>query len=379
MKKWTIPLVALVLCLVLVISMATISCSPKEKAKLKILCFQGYAEPEWVKPFEEKYNCTVEITNMGSSDEAFTKIKAAPDQFNIVSVDSGRVKVYYDAGLIQFVDTAKLENYGKIGEYFRTQGYSEMEEGKIFQVPICWGCQDFLTNVEVAGEEIKPFLTDIGNGKQSMSYKLFSDPQFKDRVTIFDETTNLICMSAIAAGITTPFNLDEEGFAKVEEELTSWAQNARAFISGLDPEMQVATSGDAIVVFSGNDSIEAMALADQGLSDKFKFFLPTEGTIAWIDGWIITKPTEGESLDLALKYIDYMVGDEGQKLLAQKTGFGVINPAGASGYSDVIGQSTWWYTNSIDEFPVPLYVMVPEEDFPRRVELWQQIKGAIAK
>jgi len=379
MKKYLILLTVVIMCLALILSMVTISCGPKEKAKLKILCFQGYAEPEWVKPFEEKYNCTVEVTNMGSSDEAFTKVKAAPDQFNIISVDSGRVKVYYDAGLIQSIDTAKFENYGKIGEYFRTQKYAELETGKKFQVPICWGIQSFLVNVGVAGEDIKPFLKDLGNGKQSMSYALFKDPKFKNKVTIFDETTNLICMSAIAAGIKTPFNLDDNGFAKMEAELTAWAENARAFVSGLDPEMQVATSGDAVAVFSGNDSIEAMALAAQGLGDKFKFFLPTEGTISWLDGWIISKPTSGESLDLALKYIDYMVGDEGQKLLAKKAGFGVVNPAGASGFSDVIGKATWWYTNPIDKFPVPLYVMVPEENFPKRVEIWQKIKGSMSK
>jgi len=359
--------------------MASVSCGPKEKAKLKILCFQGYAEPEWVKPFEEKYNCTIEVTNMGSSDEAFTKVKAAPDQFNIISVDSGRVKVYYDAGLIQAIDVSKFENYNKIGEFFRNQKYAEMETGKKFQVPICWGIQDFLVNVEAAGEDIKPFLTDIGNGNQSMSYALFKDPAFKNKVTIFDETTNLICMSAIAAGIKTPFNLDDNGFKIMEAELTAWAENARAFVSGLDPELQVATSGDAVAVFSGNDSIEAMELDKQGLGDKFKFFLPTEGTISWLDGWIITKPTSGDSLDLALKYIDYMVGDEGQKLLAQKAGFGVVNPGGSSGFSAVVAKQNWWYTKSIDEFPVPLYVMVPEENFPKRVEVWQNIKASMSK
>ena len=105
------------------------SCGPKEKAKLSILTFQGYAEDDWVKPFEEKYNAIVEVTYIGTVEEAFTKTKAAPDQYNIVSIDSGRVKMYYDAGLIQAIDVSKLENFGKMGEFFRTHPYAVMEPG----------------------------------------------------------------------------------------------------------------------------------------------------------------------------------------------------------------------------------------------------------
>ena len=31
------------------------STQKKEKPVLSIICFKGYAEPSWVKPFEEKY------------------------------------------------------------------------------------------------------------------------------------------------------------------------------------------------------------------------------------------------------------------------------------------------------------------------------------
>jgi spermidine/putrescine-binding protein len=101
----------------------------------------------------------------------------------------------------------------------------------------------------------------------------------------------------------------------------------------------------------------------------------TEGTICWIDGWVITKPTEGASLDLALKYMDYMIGDQGQKELAELVGFGIVNPAGASGFNPVVLDSTYWYGEDISKFPAPLHIMVPEEDTGRRVELWNKVKA----
>ena len=34
--------------------------------ELNILCFQGYAEDGWLKPFEEKYGCKVNATYAGT-------------------------------------------------------------------------------------------------------------------------------------------------------------------------------------------------------------------------------------------------------------------------------------------------------------------------
>ena len=101
----------------------------------------------------------------------------------------------------------------------------------------------------------------------------------------------------------------------------------------------------------------------------------TEGTICWIDGWVITKPTSGASLDLALKYLDYMIGDEGQGDLAELIGFGIVNPGGKARYNPAAIDAAWWYGMDVAEVPFPIHVMVPEEDPGKRVELWNKVKA----
>ncbi len=378
MKRYLTIAVVFIICIALAVSISTFTgACAKKPGTLSIMCFQGYAEDSWVKPFEEKYNCTVNVTYIGTVDECFAKAKAAPDQYNIISNDSGRIQMYYDAGIIQAIDTSKLENYGKVGEFFRTHPYAEVEPGKRFHVPICWGDQDFIVNTEKVGEEIKPYLVDLPNGKQALSYAVLKAPEFKDLVSIFDETTNVTNMSAISAGKVPPFQLDDAGYEAMKTELTAWAQNCRTFTTGFDSEVGVLTNEDVFAMLTGNNALVAGALVDQGLGDKFTHYLPSEGTICWIDGWVITKPTSGESLDLALKYIDYMIGDQGQNELASIVGFGVVNAAGAAGYRPEVMARTWWYGTSIDEFPVPLYVMVTEEDPQKRVDTWNEIKASI--
>ena len=351
----------------------------KEAAKptLSIICFQGYAEDGWVKPFEEKYNCEVKITYAGTVEEHFTKVKAAPSEYNIVSIDSGRVLLYKDAGLLQPIDTSKLSNYSKIGEYFREHPYGKMPDGSKLHVPIVWGTQTITINTgKVPADMLAKFLSKTKDGKhETVSLDILTAPESKGYTAFFDESSNVVSIAAIHLGVKTPFRFGSGDWDKVADRLYAWKQNARTFTTGLDSEFGVLTAEDAYVVLGGNDALLNLRLEEAGVRDSFTQYAMTEGTICWIDGWVITKPTSGASLDLAMKYMDYMIGDQGQKELAELVGFGIVNPAGASGFNPVILDSTFWYGEDIGNFPAPLYIMVPEEDPGARVELWNKVKA----
>ncbi len=345
----------------------------EEKATLSILNFQGYSEEAWVKPFEEKYNAEVKITYIGTVEECFTKTKAAPDEYDIVSIDSGRVKMYQDAGLIQPIDTSKLANYSKIGEYFREHPYARTETGDKLHVPIVWGTQTITINTgKVPEEKLAKYLSP---DKKTVSLDILTAPEFKGEIAFFDESTNVVSIAAIHTGIKTPFQFGAGDWETVQQRLYEWKSNARTFTSGLDSEFGVMTGEDAMVLLGGNDALLNLRLEEAGLRKDFTQFAMTEGTICWIDGWVITKPTKGRSLELALAYIDYMIGDQGQNELAELVGFGIVNPAGSSGFNPVVLDSAWWYGKNISAFPAPLHIMVPEEDPGKRVELWNRVKA----
>lgn len=369
----------LLLVLFFALSAAVWAGGGREAAKptLSIICFQGYAEDSWVKPFEEKYNAQVKITYAGTVEEHFTKVKAAPSEYNIVSIDSGRVLLYKDAGLIQPIDTSKLSNYNKIGEYFREHPYGKMPDGSKLHVPVVWGTQTITVNTEkVPSGMLAKFLSKTKDGKhETVSLDILTAPESKGYTAFFDESTNVVSIAAIHLGIKNPFQFGSGDWDKVADRLYEWKQNARTFTTGLDSEFGVMTAEDAMILLGGNDALINLRLEEAGVRDSFTQYAMTEGTICWIDGWVITEPTSGASLDLALKYMDYMIGDQGQKELAELVGFGIVNPAGASGFNPVILDSTFWYGEDIGDFPAPLYIMVPEEDPGARVELWNKVKA----
>jgi len=344
-----------------------------EKPTLSIICFMGYAEPAWVEPFEEKYDCEVNVTYAGTVEEHFTKTKAAPDEYNIVSNDSGRVKMYYDAGLIQAIDTSKLTNYMKVGEYFREHPYAQVEPGKKFHVPITWGTQTITINTaKVPPDMLKPYLSPDG---RTVSLDILIAPKAKGYTAFFDESTNVTQIAAIHVGIKTPTQFGPGDWKRVEQRLLEWKRNARTFTTGFDSEYAVMSGEEALILLGGNDALLNIEFENTGIRDNFTQYPMTEGTICWIDGWVITKPTSGASLDLAHKYIDYMIGDEGQAKLAELVGFGIVNVGGKYAYNPVALDAAWWYGLDVSEVPFPLYVMVAEEDPGRRVELWNKVKA----
>jgi len=52
------------------------SCT-KKTPSLTLLVWEGYADPSFVRGFEEKYHCKVSATYMGSSDELVSKLRPA--------------------------------------------------------------------------------------------------------------------------------------------------------------------------------------------------------------------------------------------------------------------------------------------------------------
>jgi len=354
-------------------SLALAGCKAAEPAVMSLMAFAGYAEDAWVKPFEEANKCTVKINYSGQVDEMFNKVKSAPNEYNIVSIDPGRILWYKDAGLLQPIDVKKLTNYSKMGAFFREHPYNKLLGGGVsYHVPIVWGTQTITVNTaKVPKAKLDKY---VNWDKKTISYDIFTAPEFKGQTAFFDESTNVCGVSACELGIQDPFNFAEGDWQKVQDLLYKWKKNARTLTTGLDSEFSVLTSEDAFFVLGGNDALLNLKLEEAGVRKNFKQYAPDPGTICWIDGWVITKPTTGKSLDLAYKYIDMMIGDEVQNQLAKLIGYGIVNPAGSGGFSDVVKESCFWYQD-IKSFPSKLYIMMPEENAAKRVELWTKVKA----
>jgi spermidine/putrescine-binding protein len=260
-----------------------------------------------------------------------------------------------------------------VGKFFREHPCNDFLPGRKVHVPIVWGTQTMTLNTaKLPKDKLAKYLSP---DKKTVSLDILTAPEFKGKSAFFDETTNVACISAIQVGVKDPFNFGPDDWGKVQNKLLQWKRNARTFTTGLDSEFSVLSSEDALIVLCGNDDLLNIKLAEAGIQKNFTQYAMTQGTTCWLDGWVITKPTKGRSYELVVKYIDYMIRDKGQTELARLVGFGIVNPAGASGFNQAVLSSCYWYGKDISRFPAPLYIMMAEEDPGRRVEMWNKVKA----
>src|SRR5438270_4142331 len=102
------------LALLVVCSLFLGSCA-KKTPTLNLLVWEGYADPSYVKAFEEKYHCKVAATYMGSSDELVAKLRGgSAGNYDVISPSSDVATSIANAGLAVPLDLSKLPSYSQL-------------------------------------------------------------------------------------------------------------------------------------------------------------------------------------------------------------------------------------------------------------------------
>ena len=77
------------------------SAAPGLAKELRILAWQGYADPDWVKAFEAQYKVDVNVVFIGTDDEIWAKIKGSEGKdFDLFAVNTAQLQRYLDLGLV---------------------------------------------------------------------------------------------------------------------------------------------------------------------------------------------------------------------------------------------------------------------------------------
>src|ERR1019366_9482689 len=127
-----------VLLFLLTITLFAGSCTKKTPA-LNLLVWEGYADPSYVKAFEEKYHCKVAASYMGSSDELMAKLRGgSAANYDVISPSSDVAANIASTGLAAEIDTAQIPDYASLSPQLRELPLVKAN-GKTYGVPFMWG------------------------------------------------------------------------------------------------------------------------------------------------------------------------------------------------------------------------------------------------
>lgn len=325
---------------------------------LKMISWEGYNEPDWVKPFEEENNVKIEVTYVASDDELFAKIRQDEgDAFDVVAGSSANLATFQEAGLIVPLDREKLPNMENVVApiSMRTTVNDEL-----LAVPYVWGSIPLIYSKE-----------EFPQPPTSWDVVLGGDPKTCGKVLLSEDAGTSIATAALYLGIEEPYHLTDEQFEQVREVLMQAKDCAKAFYSGFGDAANYFASGNVVSGISLGSLITK--LADEKGADVAET-VPEEGALGWVDTWMVTE-AGAEKEDLVYKWLDYVQSPAVQQGVSETTNFAPVVKGVAQKLDPEIRK-----TLHLDE-PAYLTSLVPQESpqapdtWEKRLALWNEIRG----
>ena len=334
------------------------SCRKSEET-LSLLVWEGYADPSFVRAFEEAHHCKVVASYMGSSDELVAKLRGgSASNYDVISPSSDVATMIARTGLAQPLDMSRLPSYSQLSPRLRELPLVHAN-GKNYGVPFMWGPNPLL--YDTTGFKTLPD-----------SWSVFWDPKYRGKISVWDDLST-VYMAAQILGYDKPdpsrlYNLDDAQLEAVKKKLLELKPNVRKLWT---------TGGELTNLFQNHEVIVAMGwpyMTNQLRKLNFPLgeTIPRENTTGWIDHLMITAASEHK--DLAYAFLEYMIQAKTQKAVTDVTGYVPANPG--AGQFMTVEEKKNLHLDDPDAYMQRIYFW---QDVPRRAkynEIWNEVKAA---
>jgi spermidine/putrescine-binding protein len=218
------------------------------------------------------------------------------------------VQRWYDAGLLQPVDTARAKNWPDIFSSIHKEETAQVN-GQQYMIPSEFGNSSVVYRTDLVDEKYQ----------QENSWAILFDEKYKGRVAQYDSADSLVQCAALVLGMKNIYTLDDKQLAEVKKFLNMQRELLRFYWSSPTEMEQAMASGEIVAAYSWNQSL--VTLKKQGIA--VDMMVPKEGIFTWIAGFVIHK--DCKNLDAAYDLIDAWTSPESGSWLIDNYGYGSTN------------------------------------------------------
>ncbi|WP_119274535.1 extracellular solute-binding protein [Taklimakanibacter deserti] len=312
---------------------------------LRILTWEGYAEPDWVEPFKQATGASVNIVYTGSVDEMFAKMQGSKGaDFDVVAFDTSSFARYIDGDLIQPLDMAKIANAQHIVPSFQ-KVEPIMRGDKHYGVPFAWGSLPLVYDTEAFPSAPE-------------SWAVMWDEQYVQQMIALDDANNSVVLAALVLGLKDPYKLSDDEFNQVKEKLIAQKKLLLTYYAGFDDGVNIFAQNKIKLMFSMGEP-QVPALQAKGV--KAALTIPKEGAIGWLDCWVVS--AGAKDVDLAHQWINACLDKKVGNILTTKKSYGNTTDDAANKKAGMTyGDRLSW--------------LLTPENFEKRVALWNEVKAS---
>ena len=248
----------------------------KGEGTLNLIAWEGYLEPQWVKPFENQTGCQVHATYAGTSDQMVALMKnGGGGQYDMVSSSGDAdLRIIY-AGDARPVNISLIPSWKDFFPAFQSPAFNTVN-GVHYGVSLQWGPNVLMYNK-------KSFPTP------PTSWSVIYSPKYKGQVTIPDNPIQIADAALYLKShdpslkITDPYELTENQFQAAVKLLAGQRPLIKKYWDLASQEISEFKNGDASVGAGWPYQVSAL----EGAKFPIGAVIPKEGATGWADTWML--------------------------------------------------------------------------------------------
>jgi putative spermidine/putrescine transport system substrate-binding protein len=249
----------------------------KGEGQLNLVAWEGYAQPEWVKPFEAQTGCVVHAKYAGSSDEMVTLMRqGGGNQYDMVSASGDASLRLIGGGDVRPMNVNLVPEWKNFIPQLQSPSHNTVD-GRHYGISLQWGPNTLLYNTRA----VTPAPT---------SWAVIYSPKYKGAITVPSNPIQIadaalyLSKTDPSLGITDPYELTEAQLNAAAKLLSQQRPLIKKYWSLASDEIELFKNGDAVIGASWPYQTNTL------VADKVpvKDLIPVQGATGWADTWMLS-------------------------------------------------------------------------------------------
>jgi putative spermidine/putrescine transport system substrate-binding protein len=264
----------------------------KGEGQLNLVAWEGYAQPEWVKPFEAQSGCRVHAKYAGSSDEMVTLMRQGGGQYDMVSASGDASLRLIRGGEVTEMNTALVPEWKNFIPQLQSPSHNTVD-AKHYGISLQWGPNTLLYNTK----SVSPAPT---------SWSAIYSSKFKGAVTVpanpiqIADAALYLSKTQPSLGISDPYELTEAQLSAAANLLKQQKPLIKKYWALASDEIELFKNGDAVIGAAWPYQYSTL-IADH---EPVQQIIPKEGATGWADTWMLA--THAKDPNCAYKWVNWV-------------------------------------------------------------------------
>jgi putative spermidine/putrescine transport system substrate-binding protein len=265
----------------------------KTEGKLNIIAWEGYAQPQWVKPFEAATGCQVHAKYGGSSNEMVSLMAhGGGGQYDLVSASGDADLRLIYGGDVRPININLIPQWKNFHPFLQSPSFNTIN-GKHYGTSYEFGPNVLLYNT-------KTFST------APTSWSVLYNKAYSGKITVPDNPIQIadaalyLSKTNPSLGITDPYELTQPQFDATVKLLTSERPLIKKYWGLASQEISLFSSGTTVAGAAWPYQTNTLKADGASVADT----IPSQGATGWADTWMLA--TNAPDPNCAYKWMQWV-------------------------------------------------------------------------